>query len=834
MKKFLKGFIALSLGLALVGCAKEYDDTALKSKVDELSSEVNTLKAQQKAMQAVIDVWKAGGYIANIDDSVPGQHTITFYGDNGKVVVLYDGEDGEQGPAGEDGDAYFKSIVTDEDGVTFTLNDEEGTSFTIPFAKAFKLVINNLEAEVEAGKAVEFPYEIQNANATTTVDVFASGNYEASVNEAEKKIVVTPPTPAENGSVLAWAQNEEGLFSMKKLSFIVKAETEVKTTQEELEAIPGEAGDFVVNVVSNVDITVETPTVDWVSVAVTKADYKITLTLAENTTDAPRETEIIVVRKDNGAQVQKIKIVQLVADNTPMPDANPGDILWSEDWTVEKDGIMLDDYTFTGTKVFNDYKVKYSAVKPEDGSDIKVYLDTQMGGDTKQGNLLLSKNGGTWTISGIPSGNATQAVLTFKTNAKDRLDGVTSDTEGVTMGEMVAPTEKSKPYSYAYDITLAAGVTKFNLTFTCNNSNNVRLDDIVLKVPEAAEKVLTVERVWGYYPNSGWPTTFVPANADRGVATDGENVYVTNTTDGTVVGIKITDQSKVTVNMTGVDGGFFKTCSAKTIYNPSTGKYILLVGSLANESDCNFNVYAWKDGIDQAPTKIISWNTNNGSPRRIGDFFTVSGDWSNGEIWARINQADPAAATTFVWKITDGVAGGVLGGGIGYAGSAGMGSVYKYSLDAPQVMVVTPNIAKFYTCKVESTWINANSDGIEWTDGSDVSAYAKRFGYTPFEFNGKKYIAYLHMYNAARGWLTILNDTQGTAEGFMKTIIDNDIFFQGAVQINKDEASTDVVAGATYSGNTMANCSVAVLKDEVIIVGHQQNTGLAVFKMYLK
>ena len=311
MKKFLKGFIALSLGLAMVGCAKEYDDTALKSKVDELSKEVNTLKAQQQAMQAVIDVWKAGGYIASIDDSVPGQHTITFYGDNGKVVVLYDGEDGEQGPAGEDGDAYFKSIVTDENGVTFTLNDEEGTSFTIPFAKAFKLVINNLEAEVEAGKAVDFPYEIQNANATTTVDVFAGGNYAATVNEAEKKIVVTPPTPAENGSVLAWAQNEEGLFSMKKLSFIVKAETEVKTTQEELEAIPGEAGDFVVNVVSNVDITVETPTVDWVSVAVTKADYKLTLTLAENITGAPRETEIIVVRKDNRAQVQKIKIVQL-------------------------------------------------------------------------------------------------------------------------------------------------------------------------------------------------------------------------------------------------------------------------------------------------------------------------------------------------------------------------------------------------------------------------------------------------------------------------------------------------------------------------------------------
>lgn len=869
MKKFLKGFIALSLGLAMVGCAKEYDDTALKSKVDELSQDVNTLKAQQKAMQAVIDVWKAGGYIASIDDSVPGQHTITFYGDNGKVVVLYDGEDGEQGPAGEDGDAYFKSIVTDENGVTFTLNDEEGTSFTIPFAKAFKLVINNLEAEVEAGKAVEFPYEIQNANATTTVDVFAGGNYVAAVNATESKIVVTPPTPAVNGSVLAWAQNEEGLFSMKKLSFIVKANTEVKTTQEELEAIPSEANEFVVNVVSNIDIDVEKPTVDWVSVVVTKADYKLTLTLAENTTGAPRETEIIVVRKDNGAQVQKIKIVQLYSEPEPDPV-----VYYVFDGAAGKHGISTKEstyqpYAWTASNAMETVPAGY----PEK-ADWKVTLGNVQ--NNGSGDFWFGANSGnkdklTFGNSGYAEAEAIAAALDVKTDAKhygalictSNLPTIskieitsTADMGGgqATTMWVVKSTDNGTTYSVVKKIDSPAKAANTLFTIKIAKADRSASASYALvfyreggqfqykapKItfysadPTTVEKEVTIERLWGYYPNSGWPTSFVPANADRGVATDGENVYVTNTTDGTVVGIKITDQSKVTVNMTGVDGGFFKTCSAKTIYNPSTGKYILLVGSLANESDCNFNVYAWKDGIDQAPTKIISWNTNNGSPRRIGDFFTVSGDWSNGEIWARINQADPAAATTFVWKITDGVAGGVLGGGIGYAGSAGMGSVYKYSLDAPQVMVVTPTIAKFYTCKVESTWINANSDGIEWTDGSDVSAYAKRFGYTPFEFNGKKYIAYLHMVNAARGWLTVLNDTQGTAEGFMKTIIDNDIFFQGAVQINKDEDSTDVVDGATYSGNTMANCSVAVLKDEVIIVGHQQNTGLAVFKMYLK
>ena len=302
MKTICKLLFAFSLGLAIAGCAK-YDDTELRGKVDNLTSEVNTLKANQQAMQAVIDVWKAGGYVASIDDSVPGQHTITFYGDKGKTVVIYDGEDGA------DGDTFFKDVTSDENGVTFEKQD--GTKIFIPFAKAFKLVIENTTAEVEAGANVEFAYKVENANSTTSVDVFAGGNYAAVVDAEASKIVVTAPTPAMNGSVLAWAQNEEGLFSMRKLNFVVKAETTVVTKEEEYQAISGNAGDFEVNVVSNIDIEVEKPTVDWVTVAVTKADYKLTLTLSENTTGEPRETTINILRADNKKQVQSIKIVQL-------------------------------------------------------------------------------------------------------------------------------------------------------------------------------------------------------------------------------------------------------------------------------------------------------------------------------------------------------------------------------------------------------------------------------------------------------------------------------------------------------------------------------------------
>ena len=102
MKKFLKGFIALSLGLALVGCAKEYDDTALKSKVEELSKEVSKLSQDVKDLNSqvvgfkeVIDQWKAGGYVESVQpvkegDKEVGQ-TITFVG--GKTVTIYYGKD---------------------------------------------------------------------------------------------------------------------------------------------------------------------------------------------------------------------------------------------------------------------------------------------------------------------------------------------------------------------------------------------------------------------------------------------------------------------------------------------------------------------------------------------------------------------------------------------------------------------------------------------------------------------------------------------------------------------------------------------------------------------
>ena len=365
MKKLIYVFFALTLGLAVASCGKEYDDTALQNKVDglskqvtELAQKVADLNLQVVGMKEVLDQWKAGGYIQNIDNSVPGQHTITFLG--GKTVVILDGAQGATGPApdvylkqengeyywyvgdtklgpaaytpvfsvndnGElivtvngvqtnlgvlKGQSWFKDIKTLEDKVVFTLLDD--TSFEIPFAKAFKLVIGNTQREVADGEVVDFPYSIQNANATTTVDAFAGGNYQVKV-EAEK-IVVTVPTPATAGQVLVWAQNNEGLFSMVKLTFTPGASVTVVSSTEDLTAIPAAGGEVVVNLVSNIDVEMEAPSVDWVSPVLTKSNYTLTLTVKGNTTGSPRETELHILRSDTKAVVQTIKLVQIAKD----------------------------------------------------------------------------------------------------------------------------------------------------------------------------------------------------------------------------------------------------------------------------------------------------------------------------------------------------------------------------------------------------------------------------------------------------------------------------------------------------------------------------------------
>ena len=365
----------------------------------------------------------------------------------------------------------------------------------------------------------------------------------------------------------------------------------------------------------------------------------------------------------------------------------------------------------------------------------------------------------------------------------------------------------------------------------------------------APEKKLTIKRVWGKYPmanDTPWTAEFkdvagyVKGN-DRAVAADDDYVYVVGASSSTsgILAISIADPTQVkNVNMTGVAGGLFATACVRTIKDPATGKYILLAGSLAYDGDFTFNVYAYENGIDAAPTKILSWNTNN---RRFGDIFSVAGDWQNGELWIRINGE---ASTTIFWKIQNGkIASDPIGGGIGYAASYGMGAVYKYSLGANQILLETPNVGLCYNYTA-STWIESSS-GVVW-DKVDQSVMCRKFGVTPFTFDGKKYIAYTQMgkytdpKNGARARVKIIED-QGSAETFRNSLEADKVVYECPIQNRNDNASTAAefdevyfLDAPSFAGQVLGSCSVVEKADAVLIVSHLYNVGVSVFKMTLE
>ena len=381
MKTIFKTILACSVGLVLAGCAKEYDDSALqndvknlKSQIEQIQNDIRSLNGQVTGLKETIEQWKKGGYVENIQELADKTgYTITFVG--GKTVTLYHGTKGENGQAptlkadtdgnfywamdgefilvdgkkvpaavapvfsvnadgdlimtlggketnlghvqgtpGPAGESLFEKIEPGENTVIFTLKG--GETFSIPIAKAFKLVIAQAQQEVTAGQKLEIAYTVQNGNESTVVDCFAGGNYTAKI--ADGKVIVTVPDPVTDGQVLVWAQNEQGLFSMVKLTFSVKADVVIITPETSYQTLPAEAGTFDVNLTSNVDVDVKLPEdAAWLKAVMTKAAYTLALSFEENTTGEPREAEIDIVRVDNGASVQKIKVIQLAGGDTP-------------------------------------------------------------------------------------------------------------------------------------------------------------------------------------------------------------------------------------------------------------------------------------------------------------------------------------------------------------------------------------------------------------------------------------------------------------------------------------------------------------------------------------
>ena len=119
--------ILITAAVTALSCTqKEYDDTILTAKMDVLSKQmaeliqkVNDLNTQVQGLNAVIEQWKAGGFVESIQE-VTGGYTIKFVG--GQTVTILNGKDGKDGTNAE---APVIGIKADTDGTQYwTVNGE--------------------------------------------------------------------------------------------------------------------------------------------------------------------------------------------------------------------------------------------------------------------------------------------------------------------------------------------------------------------------------------------------------------------------------------------------------------------------------------------------------------------------------------------------------------------------------------------------------------------------------------------------------------------------------------------------------------------------------------
>ena len=186
------------------------------------------------------------------------------------------------------------------------------------------------------------------------------------------------------------------------------------------------------------------------------ADGTLTVNLNENTTSSDKSITLTV--SATGVSDVVLTITQLAA----VEDANNGDVLWAESFG----GFANNDVpaaSNASTTVYGGGSVTYACT-----STTKVYTGTVAGGASPE--LLIAKGGGTFSVTGIPTGNATGMTLSFKTNNGC---AVSSSTTGAVISSNFGTAN-----AQVYSVTVPASTKTLNLTFTnSDDKNNTRVDD---------------------------------------------------------------------------------------------------------------------------------------------------------------------------------------------------------------------------------------------------------------------------------------------------------------------------------------------------------------------
>ncbi len=350
----------------------------------------------------------------------------------------------------------------------------------------------------------------------------------------------------------------------------------------------------------------------------------ITVTAAENNGNSSISGTITVTASD-GTDTKSAEVS--VTQDAPVAAASDGDTLWQEDFTGYGTTMPA---SATGAHVYGSGTVTYSLTNGTGGT-------TALKEDTAYANgtlpeLLISKNNGAYTISGIPTGSATAMTLTFKSNHGDYCS-VTSGTANVSVG---TPSVSNGVVTTI--ITATSGVSSFDLTITNTNSSNTRVDDFLLVV--------------------GAPTPEITVATNAATSTS-SSAGTTATLNGTITLVNGAVIGSVT------EAGFYYKLTSAANYSKvtcasvSSANFTYDLTGLTKDSEYTFYAYAKYDNGSEVtgetatftPTKLDS-----SDPRVFTYVF-------NSKSWGANESVSTGTAPGITW--TSGQDGGQLTSGQG-------------------------------------------------------------------------------------------------------------------------------------------------------------------------
>ena len=357
------------------------------------------------------------------------------------------------------------------------------------------------------------------------------------------------------------------------------------------------------------------------------------------------------------------------------------------------------------------------------------------------------------------------------------------------------------------------------------------------------------ERVWGYYGDTsldkGWSVRAGVESldgTDRSLTVDDSYVYVPQTSGGeanihkfSLLTGEYAGKLPVSSNM---NMGTHSASCARMIKNTDAsingGKDVLLVGNLALSGE-NYRLYAYENGTDKEPVTLV----NTSLARRFGDKFSVAGTYQDGKVWVRSN--DDVALTGY-YLVNDKYGKGTAKPEDNWIVAAAIGINKDHSNIGELYWYPSESSARQPYCLISSTsqnglslysgCENAAGEGSRQDNSTLVATYpalAMTFGYDFFEVDGNHYIAFTKKIDGlnTKAAVQVIKGAGNTLENLKATLdaYPSNLVFEAPLQ-DEFDLSIEGVAG----GNSVCDCEVRKVGNDIYLVALSQRTGISVFK----